>query len=147
MLLIHMETSAWYCSHGNMKKATPDSIPKIRFDNEINNLLEPKRFLIVSIQTRVGGGSTTHQQVLHPQVGKQLHGGNLHQGMSDTSRRTQGVSLGSNAARNVSVSRVNACQHLSHASHVHVAQVTTECSFHEHTSLHTQRSMAHNTLL
>ena len=53
----------------SMGRATPKSIPKIKFDNdEVNNSLGPKRVLSVSTRTRVGGGTTIHQQVLHPQV-------------------------------------------------------------------------------
>ena len=32
---------------------------------------------------RVDPKTTLHHQVLHPQVGKQLHGGTLHHGISD----------------------------------------------------------------
>ena len=67
-----------------MERATPESTPRIKFDkDEVNNLLGPKRVLCVSTQKRIGGGTTIHQQVLQPQVGEQLHGGNLHYGISD----------------------------------------------------------------
>ena len=77
----------------SMERATPDSTPRTKFDNdEVNNLLGPKKVPSVSTPQRVGGGTTTHQQALHPQGGKQLHGGILHHGMSDLFyNRTQGV--------------------------------------------------------
>ena len=64
-----------------------------RFSNdEVNNLLGPKRAPTVWTPKRVGGGPTIHQQVLAPQVGKQLHGGELHHGLSDFFfERTRGV--------------------------------------------------------
>ena len=91
----------------SMVRATPDSTPRIKFDNdEVNNLLGPNRVLSVSTTKRVGGGTTIHQQALHPQVGKQLHGGNLHHGMSDKFfKRTQGVSLTGNGDSLVSGGR------------------------------------------
>ena len=76
--------------HG--KGNTRLSTPRIKFDNdEVNHLLGPKRVPSVSTPKRVGGRTTIHQQVLHPQVGKQLHGGNLHHGMSDIFCWTRGV--------------------------------------------------------
>ena len=69
----------------SMERATPDSTPRIKFDSdEVNNLAGPKRVPSVSTPKRVGGGTTIHQQVLHPRVGE-LRGGNLHRGMSDNS--------------------------------------------------------------
>ena len=68
----------------SVETATPDSTPRIKFDDdEVNNLLGPKSSPACRPQKRVGDGTTIHQQALHPQVGKQLHGGNLHHGMSD----------------------------------------------------------------
>ena len=59
-----------------MERATPDSTPRIKFDkDEVNKLLRPKRVPSVSPPKRVGSGTIIHRQVLHPQVGKQLHGG------------------------------------------------------------------------
>ena len=58
------------------ERATPESTPRIKFDNdEVNNLLAPKRVPSVSTPEQVGDGSTILQQALHSQVGKQLHGG------------------------------------------------------------------------
>ena len=160
----------------SMERATLDSTPRIKFDNdEVTNLLGPKRVPSVSTPKRVGGGTTIHQPVLHPQVGKQLHGGNFRHGMSDiffercegvfacTQRRfpckRRGVvhrasnphAMSRSRTRDFSlvvffVSRVSAFQRLSHAQHVHVAQVTLECCPRKNTCLHTQRSMAHGTL-
>ena len=68
----------------SMERATPCSTPRIKFDNdEVNNLLRPKRVPSVSTPKRVGGGTTIHQKFLPPQDGKQLHGGNLYHGMID----------------------------------------------------------------
>ena len=115
-----------------------------------NNLLVPKRGPSVSTPKRVGGGTTIHQQVLHPQAGKQLHGGNLHHGMSDiffnglkvfsltgngdslqatgsVHRTPNAHAMSRSRTRDFSravffVSRVSACQRLSHVQHVHVAK-------------------------
>ena len=52
----------------SMERATPESIPKIKFDNdEVNILLGPKKVLSVSTPKRFGGGTTIHQQALHLQ--------------------------------------------------------------------------------
>ena len=136
----------------SMKRATPESTPRIKFDHdEVNKLLRPKRVPSVSTPKRVGDGTTIHQEALHPQVGKQLHGGNLHHGMSDffltdskvlrlqamavPLERRGGYTQHTKPARNVTfpahliffrvvffVSRVSTCQRLSHAQHVHVVQ-------------------------
>ena len=79
----------------SMERAIPESIPRIKLDNdEVNNLMGQMRVPSVSTPKRFGGGTTIHQQALHPQVGKQLHGENLHDGVSDylKKKRTQGVS-------------------------------------------------------
>ena len=66
--------------------------PRIKFHiDEVNNLPGPKRIPSVSTPKRVRNGTTIHQQILHPQVDRQLHGGNIHHGTSDIFQRTQGV--------------------------------------------------------
>ena len=74
----------------NMERATPHSTPRIKPDNdEVNKLLGLKRVPSVSTPKRVGGSTTSHKQVLHPQVGKQPRDGNLHPGMF----RLQAISI------------------------------------------------------
>ena len=52
----------------SMERATPDSTPRIKLDNdEVNNLQGQKRVPSVSTPKRVGGRTTIHQQVLHPE--------------------------------------------------------------------------------
>ena len=69
---------------GSMDRVTPKSTLKTKSDNaERNHLIGTKKELTVSIQERVGSGTTIHQQVRPLQVGKQLHGGHLHHGVSD----------------------------------------------------------------
>ena len=88
----------------------------------------------MSTPKRVGDGTTIHQQVLHPQVGKQPHGGNLHHGMSDIGFLTDARCFAYRQCRFPCKRRVVytghqtrtqcrvpslSCQRLSHAQHVH----------------------------
>ena len=151
-----------------MERGTPDSTPRIKFDSvEVNKSLGTKRVPSVSTPKRVGGGTTIHQQVLHPQVGKQLHGGNLHRTLGVFAYRQwrfpgkrRGVYTGHPTRTQchvpahviflaycfiaclVSVSNMhNMCMWLRGLT----AQVTMECCLHQNICLRTQRSMAHST--
>ena len=68
---------AWKLQHQNPHQGSSSTTTKstIYWDR--------KGFWACHTPKRSGGGTTIHQQVLHPQVGKQLHGGNLHHGKSD----------------------------------------------------------------
>ena len=58
----------------SMEKGNTRLHSRIKFDND------------EVIKLRVGGGTTIHQQVLHPQVGMQILGGNFHHGMNHCQR-------------------------------------------------------------
>ena len=73
----------------SMERATPDSTPRIKFDNdEVNNLLGPKRVPSGSTPKQVGGGTTIINKFF---IFKLAQNSNLRLGMSDMFERTRGV--------------------------------------------------------
>ena len=132
----------------SMERATPDSTPRIKFDNdEVNNLLGPKRVPSGSTPKQVGGGTTIINKFF---IFKLAQNSNLRLGMSDMFERTQGVFANRQwrfpckrrevfcrtpSPHAMSRSphtwfsrvlfhsrRVSVCQRLSHAQHVRLAQ-------------------------
>ena len=68
----------------SMETATPEPHQGLSSTTTKSTIYwDRKGFWACHTPKRSGGGTTIHQQVLHPQVGKQLHGGNLLHGKSD----------------------------------------------------------------